>query len=146
MCLRFCGRFKRFAAVGGSDGVLRGFGEWLEEDARGRFCILNRRNYTRNGHDWNPMPDMELESLRGGGSYFWKRGSPRGGEGFGRTPRTPLVTGLLYHHHVPFWNRSLSHDPSYQISGNSVVDVFRVYEYHVQIVLLFFVLFFVLFL
>ena len=65
--------FKRFAAVGGSDGVLRGFGEWLEEDPRGRFCVLNRRNYTRNGHDWNPMPDMELESLSGGGgSYFWK--------------------------------------------------------------------------
>ena len=32
MCLRFLGRFKRFAAVVGSDGVLRGFGEWLEED------------------------------------------------------------------------------------------------------------------
>ena len=63
--------FKRFAAVGGSDGVLRGFGEWLEEDPRGRFCMLNRRNYTRNGHDRNPMPDMELESLRWG-SYFWK--------------------------------------------------------------------------
>ena len=42
-----------------------GFGEWLEEDPRGRFCMLNRRNYTRNGHDWNPMPDMELDSLRG---------------------------------------------------------------------------------
>ena len=67
MCLRFVRRFKRFAAVGGSDGVLRGFGEWLEEDPRGWFCMLNRRNYryTRNGHDWNPMPDMELESLRG---------------------------------------------------------------------------------
>ena len=34
--------------------------------------MLNRRNYTRNGHDWNPMPDMELESLRGGGPYLWK--------------------------------------------------------------------------
>ena len=88
MCLlRFLGRFKRFAAVGGSDGVLRGFGEWLEEDQRGRFCMLNRRNYTRNGHDWNPMSDMEFESLRGGGSYFWKGGSRKGG--FGRTPRTP---------------------------------------------------------
>ena len=32
-----------------------------------RFCMLNRRNYTRNWHNWNPMPDnvMELESLRG---------------------------------------------------------------------------------
>ena len=38
------------------------------------------------GHDWNPMPDMELESL-GGGSYFWKGVSRKGG--FGR-----LVTGL----------------------------------------------------
>ena len=37
MCLRFLGRFKRFAAVGGSDGVLRGFGEWLEDDPRGQF-------------------------------------------------------------------------------------------------------------
>ena len=27
--------------------------------------MLNRKNYTRNGHDWNPMPDMELKSLRG---------------------------------------------------------------------------------
>ena len=68
MCLRLLGRFKRFAAVGGSEGVLRGSGEWLEEDPRGRFCMLNRRNYTRNGHDWNTMPaDMELESLSGGG-------------------------------------------------------------------------------
>ena len=78
MCLRFLGRFKRFAAVGGSDGVLRGFGEWLEEDQRGRFCMLNRRNHTRNGHDWNPMSDMELESLRGGFVFlegvFAKRG------------------------------------------------------------------------
>ena len=41
-------------------------------------------NYTRNGHDWNPMPDMELESFRGRGSYFWKGGSRKGG--FGRTP------------------------------------------------------------
>ena len=48
--------------------------------------MLNRRNYTRNGHEWNPMPDMELESLRGG-SYFWKGGSRKGG--FGRTHRTP---------------------------------------------------------
>ena len=46
------------------------FGEWLEEDPRGRFCMLNRRNYTRNGHVWNPMPDMELESLSGGGGGF----------------------------------------------------------------------------
>ena len=42
--------------------------------------MLNRRNYTRNWHDWNPMPDMELESLRGG-SYFWKGGSQKGGFG-----------------------------------------------------------------
>ena len=104
MCLlRFLGRFKRFAAVGGSDGVLRGFGEWLEEDQRGRFCMLNRRNYTRNGHDWNLMSDMEFESLRGGGSYFWKGGSRKGG--FGRTPRTPPGYGpawsVLPEYHVP---------------------------------------------
>ena len=44
----------------------------------GRFCVLNRRNYTRNGHVWNPMPDMELESLSGGFVFleggFAKRG------------------------------------------------------------------------
>ena len=92
MCLRFLGRFERFAAVGGSDGVLRGFGEWLEEDPRGRFCMLNRRNYTRNGHDWNPMPDMELESLRGVrifGRRFAKRGVRT------NSPNPPLVTGLI---------------------------------------------------
>ena len=81
MCLRFLGRFKRFAAVDGSDGVLNRFGEWLEEDPRGRFRMLNRRNYTRNGHDWNLMPDMELESLRGGFVFleggFAKRGVRR---------------------------------------------------------------------
>ena len=85
MCLRFLGRFKRFAAVGGSDGMLRWFGEWLEEDQRGRLCMLNRRNYTRSGHDWNSMLDMEFASLRGG-SYIWKGGSRKGG--FGRTSRT----------------------------------------------------------
>ena len=88
MCLRFLGRFKRFAAVGGSDGVLRWFGEWLEEDQRDGFCMLNRMNYTRNGHDWNPMPYMELESLRrGGGVVFFGRCFAK--RGFGRTPRTP---------------------------------------------------------
>ena len=91
---RFLGRFKRFAAVGGSDGVLRGFEQWLEEDTRGWFCMLNRRNYTRNGYDWNPMSDMELESLRGGGFVFFERGFRNGG--FGRTTRTPpLITGLF---------------------------------------------------
>ena len=68
--------------------MLRGFGEWLEEDPIGRFCMLNRRIYTRNGHDWNPMTDMELESLRGV-SYFWKGGSRKGG--FGRTPEPPWL-------------------------------------------------------
>ena len=34
----------------------------------------NRRNYTRNGHEWNPMPGMELESLRGGGVRIFGRG------------------------------------------------------------------------
>ena len=38
---------------------------------------------------------MELESLRGGGgSYFWKGGSRKGG--FGRTPRTPSGCGPAY--------------------------------------------------
>ena len=53
--------------------MLRRFEQWLEEDTRGWFCMLNWRNYTRNGYDWNPMSDMELESLRGG-SYFLKGG------------------------------------------------------------------------
>ena len=91
MCLQFLGRFKRFAAVGGSDGVLRGFGESLEEGPRGRFCMLNRRNCTRNGHDWNPMSDIELESLRGG-VVFLEGGFAK------RVVRTPLVTGLVLMH------------------------------------------------
>ena len=92
MCLRFLGWFKRFAAVGGSDGVLKGFGEWLEEDPIGRFCMLNRRNYTRNGHDWNPMSDMELESLRGvrifGRGVREKGTNPPNPPGYG--PANPL--------------------------------------------------------
>ena len=85
MCLRFLGRFKRFAAVGGSDGVFRGFKELLEEDPRGRFCMLNRRNYTRNEHDSNPMPDMELESLRGV-RIFGRGVREKGGSDEPRTP------------------------------------------------------------
>ena len=34
------------------------------------------------------MPDIMLESLRWGGSYFLEGGTRKGG--FGRTPRTPL--------------------------------------------------------
>ena len=45
--------------------MLRRFEECLEEDPRSQFYMLNRRNYTKNEHGWNPMPDMELESLRG---------------------------------------------------------------------------------
>ena len=41
--------------------------------------MLNRRNYTRNGHDWNPMPDMELGSLRGGGFVFLEGGFAKRG-------------------------------------------------------------------
>ena len=42
--------------------------------------MLNRRNYTRNWHGWNPMPDMELDSLRGGGvRMFWKGVREKGG-------------------------------------------------------------------
>ena len=97
MCLRFLGRFKRFAAVDGSDGVLRWFGEWLEEDQRGRFCMLSRRNYTRNGHDWNPMSDMELESLRGGGVRIFGRGvREKGGSEGSSDP--PWLRACIYMH------------------------------------------------
>ena len=49
--------------------------------------MLNRSKHTGDGHAWNTMEDMEVESLRRwGGSYFWKGGSRKGG--FGRTPRT----------------------------------------------------------
>ena len=71
--------------------MLRGFGEWLEEDPRGRLCMLNRRNYTRNGHGWNPMPDTGVGKFEGGFVFleggFAKRGV--------RT-NPPLVTGLVY--------------------------------------------------
>ena len=49
--------------------------------------MLNRRNYTRNWHDWNPMPDMELESLRGGVRMFWKGVREKGGSD--DPPETP---------------------------------------------------------
>ena len=43
--------------------------------------MLNRRNCTRNGHDWNPKPDMELErsSGEGGGSHFVEGGFAKRG-------------------------------------------------------------------
>ena len=69
--------------------MLRGFGECLEKVPRGRFCMLNRSNYNRNGHVWNPVPDIELESLRGVHIFGWgfaKRG----------VCPNPLVTGLIY--------------------------------------------------
>ena len=53
--------------------------------------MLNWRNYTRNGHDWNPMPDMELGSLRG--FVFLEGGSRKGGSDEPPEP-PPLVTGL----------------------------------------------------
>ena len=53
--------------------------------------MLNRKNYTRNGHDWNPMPDMELESLRG--VRIFGRGVREKG-GSDEPPEPPLVTGL----------------------------------------------------
>ena len=62
---------------------------------RGRFCVLNRRNYTRNGHVWNPMPDMELESLSGGGVRIFGRGVREKG-GSDEPPEPPLVTGLSF--------------------------------------------------
>ena len=89
------GEVQAIAAVGGPDRVLRGFGEWLEEDPRGRFCMLNRRNYTRNEHDSNPMPDMELESLRGvrifGRGVREKGTNPRTPPGYGPAIDTPIL-------------------------------------------------------
>ena len=52
----------------------------------------NRRNYTRNGHEWNPMPGMELESLRGGVRIFGRGVREKGGSDEPLEP--PLVTGL----------------------------------------------------
>ena len=75
--------------------MLMGFGEWLEEDPRGRFSMLNRRNYTRNGHYWNPIPDMELDSLRGGGCRIFGRGFAK--RGVVRTPEPPWLRALYYH-------------------------------------------------
>ena len=79
MCLRFLGRFKRFAAVGGPDGVLKGVRRVVRRGPNRSVSMLNRRNYTRNWHDWNPMPDMELGSLRGGGFACFGRGFAKRG-------------------------------------------------------------------
>ena len=77
--------------------MLRGFGEWLEEDQRGRFCMLNRRNYTRNGHDWNPADARYgVGKFEGGGSYFWKGVREKGGSDEPPEPPPPLVTGLVH--------------------------------------------------
>ena len=52
--------------------------------------MLSRSRYSRDGHDWNSMSDMQLGSL-------WRvrifgRGLAK--RGVRANPRTPLVTGL----------------------------------------------------
>ena len=42
------------------------------------------------GHDWNPMPDMEVDILRGGVRIFGRGVREKGG-----SDEPPLVTGLL---------------------------------------------------
>ena len=46
---------------------------------RSVMYMLNRRNYTIYGHDWNPMPDMEVDILRGGVRIFGRGVREKGG-------------------------------------------------------------------
>ena len=48
--------------------------------------MLSRSRYSRDGHDWNSVSDMQLGSLCGG-FLFLEGGSQKGG--FGRTPEPP---------------------------------------------------------
>ena len=57
------------------------------------------RNYPRNGHDWNPMPDMELESLRGGGGFVYVEGR-FAKRGVRTNPPNPLDMGLIRNSHT----------------------------------------------
>ena len=41
--------------------------------------MLNRRKYTGDGHAWNTIPDMELESLRRRGVVFLEGGFAKRG-------------------------------------------------------------------
>ena len=85
---------KRLDRVGCSDGILKGGEErgW-KRAPRGRSCMLSRSRYSGDGHAWNSMSDirvdMQLGSLWGGGSYFWKGVHKKGG-----SDEPPLVTGL----------------------------------------------------
>ena len=54
--------------------------------------MLSRSRYSGDGHAWNSMSDMQLGSLLGGGFVCLEGGFAK--RGFGRTLRTPLVTGL----------------------------------------------------
>ena len=52
--------------------------------------MLNRRNYTIYGHDWNPMPDMEVDIWGGGGVRIFGRGvREKGGSGVRTNPPNP---------------------------------------------------------
>ena len=83
--------------LGGGGGR---FGEWLEEDPIGRLCMLNRRNYTIYGHDWNPMPDMEVDILReGGGVRIFGRGVREKG-GSGGSPEPPWLRACWVYNYV----------------------------------------------
>ena len=54
--------------------------------------MLNRRKYTGDGHAWNAMLEMELESLRRG-FVFWEGGFAK--RVVRTNPPNPLVTVLL---------------------------------------------------
>ena len=72
--------------------------------------MLNRRKYNGDGHAWNSMLDMDqFEEAGGGGSYFWKGGSRKGG--FGRTPEPPWLRAcnqretFQKRNNLPLWSR-----------------------------------------
>ena len=49
--------------------------------------MLSRSRYSEDWHAWKSMSDMQLGSLLGGGSYFWKGVRKKGGSD--EPPRTP---------------------------------------------------------
>ena len=103
MCFTILGGFKRFTAVGWSDGVLRGGGvRRVVRRGPNRSVMYAESEELHYIWAWLESDARYGGGHLGGGSYFWKGGSRKGG--FGRTPRTPpgygpehYISIALYH-------------------------------------------------
>ena len=80
----------------------------MEEGPKRSVMYAESEQIQRKWYAWNSMSDMQFWKLVGGGSYFWKGGSQKGGSdeppnppGYGpaclRQQTPPSIFGTLTH-------------------------------------------------